>query len=561
MSKWFGVLAVLTTGLTAPCASAAPPNAIFDWVDYQGIEAGRPETGQYRNPIIPGFHPDPSIVRAGKEYYLVNSSFGFFPGIPVFHSRDLVGWTQIGNALDRPGQIDLGGMGSQRGIFAPAITHHKGLFYIIGTCVDCGGNFVITSDKAEGPWSKPHWLGFEGIDPSLFIDRDGRGWIVNNGAPDGTPAYEGHRAIWIQQFDLQTLTMTGPRKVLVNGGVDFSKKPIWIEGPHIFRVNGYYYLTAAEGGTAADHSQTIFRSRNVTGPYLPGPQNPILTQRNLDPARSNPVTATGHADLVRMENGKWAAVFLGNRPYQGWLTNIGRETFLLPVRWQDGWPEILPQGKSVPLVAALIRPTPNGQTDWSRRHDDFDAPLLGPDWLSLRAGNTGWLSLSDPNGALSLIARNEPISGLGFPSFVGLRQRHHRMFYSTSLHFTPRRLGDKAGLVAFADEAHFFFFGLERLAQGSNIVVRSRNGADHGDTGALVAVSATPVPDGTPLTLRISADGPAYSFAYRLGEGAEIPLLQNADGRILATEYSGLLFTATIIGPYAAREPHRTPGE
>jgi xylan 1,4-beta-xylosidase len=554
MSILRSFFAALIFSFTVKAAQAAPPKAIFDWIEYRGIESGPSSAQTFRNPIIPGFQPDPSIVRMGKDYYLVNSSFGFFPGIPIYHSRDLLNWTQIGNALARAEQINLSGMGSQRGIFAPAITFHKGLFYIVTTCIDCGGNFIITATKPEGPWSKPQWLSFEGIDPSLFVDSNGLSWIVNNGSPQGAPLYDGHRAIWIQQFDLKRLKMIGPRKVLINGGVDFSKKPIWIEGPHIFRKNSWYYLTAAEGGTAADHSQTIFRSRAVTGPYLPGPDNPVLTQRDLKPDRQNPVTATGHADFVQLPNGNWAAVFLANRPYEGWLTNLGRETFLLPVHWKQGWPKILSQGVPVPLSHPKLLASINAQTDWSRRRDDFDAPVLANDWLSLRARSKEWHSLTDTPGALTLLATPETIDGLGYPAFMGLRQRHHKMSFSTQMRFIPQKFGDRAGLVAFSDEAHHYFFGLEYLPAGPRLVVRSRSNSSDPGAGELMAVAQNIISSDNAITLRISADGPDYDFSYQLGDGAETSLLANANGRILATEFSGLLFTGTLIGPYAASQ-------
>lgn len=552
MKKTIGFLIAGLLAMTVQSACAAVPTAVFEWVDYQGKEQSNPEAGYFSNPILPGFQPDPSIVRVGKDFYLINSSFGFFPGIPIFHSRDLISWTQIGNALDRKEQINLAGMGSQRGIFAPTITHHNGLFYIITTCIDCGGNFIITATDPKGPWSNPRWLDFEGIDPSLFVDANGRGWVVNNGSPDGAPAYEGHRAIWIQELDLKSMTMKGPRKVLVNGGVDFSKKPIWIEGPHIYRKDGWFYLTAAEGGTAGDHSQTIFHSRKVTGPYLPGPSNPILTQRDLPLGRPNAVTATGHADFVQLENGEWATVFLGNRPFEGWLTNMGRETFVLPMRWSKGWPEILPKGKPVPLTLPKMIPTENAQTDWSARRDDFDSDTLAPDWLSLRGRDAGWYRLTEPAGTLSLKATAEPITEKGFPAFMALRQRHWAMKFATKLSFTPKQNGDRAGLLAFADEAHYFFFGIEKLPSGSHIVVRRRSKSADAAAGELLAVSATTVPDDGSVQLRITADGPRYDFTYTLSDGADVTLLEDADGRILATEYAGLLFTGTIIGPYAA---------
>ena len=346
--------------LTAPASAQEVATARFDWFAYEGADPEhaivQPGPGQFRNPILSGFYPDPSNTRAGEEYYLVTSTFAYFPGLPVFHSRDLVSWTQIGNAIDRPDQVDFGSLGLSRGLFAPTIEHHDGTFYILNTCVDCGGNFIITASDPAGPWSDPVWLpDLEGgIDPALFFDEDGSAWVLNNGAPDREPEYEGHRAIWIQRFDLATLATHGPRTVLVDGGVDFSTQPIWIEGPHIYKVDGRYVLTAAEGGTAEAHSQVALVADRPDGPYTPDPHNPFLTQRDLPRDRDFPITSAGHADLVQTPDGDWWATFLAVRPYGEDFYNTGRETFLMPVSWENGWPRITAPGEVIPHV--LDRP-------------------------------------------------------------------------------------------------------------------------------------------------------------------------------------------------------------
>jgi alpha-N-arabinofuranosidase len=525
-------------------ASRGHAQAMFDYVSYQGrdpVEDAIPVTsGDYRNPIIPGFHPDPSLVRVGKDYYLVNSTFGWFPSLPIYHSRDLVTWQQIGNAINRPGMVDIESVGINRGLFAPTIRWHMGLFYIINTCIDCGSNFIITARDPKGPWSDPVWLKeIDGIDPDIFFDGDGRVWITYNGPPESAPDYEGHRALWIQEYDLVAKRLIPPRRVLVDKGVSPAEKPIWTEGPHIIKKGGWYYLIAAEGGTSGEHSQTVFRSKSVTGPYVAGPNNPILTQRDLDPKRPFPVTATGHADFVQLPNGEWWSVFLGNRPYEGWLTNLGRETFLLPVDWSGEWPVILAQGQAVPHVTRRpkLGAAPKN-SNWSQWRDEFTGKSLGHDWLMRRGPTDEWIDLSSTPGALTIGAD-------GKPSFVGRRQQHAYATIETGLRSRFLKDGERAGLAAIADEQHQYFFGLD----GTRLIIAVRSG--HHDAGKDRVLAETSFEGGTSLRLRITAKGAAYDFTYSVNDGEWQTLLADADGRVLATEFNGLLFTGTIIGPYA----------
>jgi xylan 1,4-beta-xylosidase len=535
----------------------AGTSANFAWVSYTGedpAELSAPAAaGEYRNPIIPGFQPDPSIVRVRDDYYLINSSFAFFPGIPIFHSRDLVNWEQIGNAIDRPHQFNFTGLGIARAIFAPTIRLHDGWFHIVGTCVDCGFNFLISARNPAGPWSDPVWLqSVDGVDPDLFIDGDGRAWIANNGPPPGPPAYEGHRAIWLQEFDLATKKMVGPRSVIVDGGVDPARHPIWIEGPHLIKKDDWYYLIAAEGGTASGHSEVVFRSRDVRGPYIPGPRNPILTQRDLDPGRRFPISAAGHADFVQARDGRWWSAFLATRPYQDNLSNLGRETFLLPVAWRHGWPEILPAKTPVPRTPGRPRLPTTLVVDRSHWRDTFDAAALSPDWEMIRTPTQPWYALNEIPAGLTIQARAVSISSTANPSFLGKRQRHENAVVETEFRFTPVRDGDRAGLVAFADERHHYFLGLCRTPHGSMLVVSLRNGADDPDEGRVIAVNSYTGAPGAAIRLRIRARGALYDFAYAIGGGDYRMLLENADGRILASEPTNQ-FTGTLIGVYAAR--------
>jgi alpha-N-arabinofuranosidase len=248
------------TGFAKPTTTvAAAPLAYFNWFEYTGHDSVFDQplpAGTYRNPVLAGFYPDPSVTRVGNTFYLVNSTFTYFPGIPVFRSDDLVHWRQIGNVIDRPNEVSFDGLGGSRGMYAPTIRFHDGLFYVVCTSVNAGGNFLSVAKDPAGPWSDPISLPqlLDGIDPSLFFDADRKVYLLNNGLPVGPPKYEGHRAIWIQEFDLAARKVVGPRKVLINGGVDFSKHPVWIEGPHMYRHDGWYILMCAEGGTSTQSS-------------------------------------------------------------------------------------------------------------------------------------------------------------------------------------------------------------------------------------------------------------------------------------------------------------------
>jgi alpha-N-arabinofuranosidase len=537
-------------------ASSGRAGAEFDWFGYSGWdpadEAFPANPGEYRNPILKGFHPDPSLTRVGDDFYLVHSTFAYFPGIPVFHSRDLVNWTQIGNAIDRPDQLDFGKLGLSRGVFAPDISEHAGTFYILNTCVDCGGNFLITAADPAGPWSDPVWLPEleGGIDPSLFFDEDGSAWILNNGPPPGQPLYEGHRAIWIQRFDAATQKTVGPRKLLLNGGVDISKKPIWIEGPHIFRKGGFYYLIAAEGGTAEGHSQVVLRSRAVTGPYVAHQGNPILTQRDLRRDRPLPITSAGHADFLETAAGEWWATFLAVRPYAGDYYNTGRETFLLPVEWKEGWPRITAPGEDIPYVHARPKlpgqPSPPVPTSGAFGvRDEFDGPGLPLYWMMMRNPREEWHSLS--GGSLRLTPRPVGLGDLGNPSFLARRQQHQSASASTRLRFVPGE-GEKAGLVVLQSDEYWYFLGVAR--EGGQRVVKLERRAWPGEAAAGITLASAPLPERGAVDLRISGRGGTYDFAYAVREGQWRPLVTGADGTLLSTKTAGG-FVGAVFGLYA----------
>ena len=376
---------------------------------------------EYRNPILPGFYPDPSICRVGDDYYMVTSTFEYFPGLPLFHSRDLVNWRQIGHVLDRPSQLNLDGIRPSGGLYAPTIRHHEATFYVVNTLVDGGrerGNFVVTASDPAGPWSEPYWLeGAAGIDPSLLFDDDGRVWYTGNRTPP-VEEFPQHREIWLQELDLEAMQLTGEIYSLWSGAL---RGATWAEAPHLYKIDGMYYLMVAEGGTGYNHAVTIARSETLTGPYEGNPRNPILTHRHL--GRDYPISNVGHADIVETQNGEWWMVMLASRPYGGLYRNLGRETFMAPMRWEDGWPIVSPGlGRVEFLYPAPDLPEQRWPTPPAR--DSFEADTLDLRWNFLRTPREAFWSLSERPGYLRLHLRPQMISKWENPSFVGRRQQH-----------------------------------------------------------------------------------------------------------------------------------------
>ncbi len=526
----------------------------YDWFEYSGRDAifSAPlPKGGFRNPILAGYYPDPSITRAGDKFYLVNSTFAHWPGIPIHESLDLVHWRLVGYALNDPTKVNFDGLGISRGVFAPSIAFHEGTFYIINTLVDAGGNFFVTAKDPAGPWSDPVWLReIDGIDPSFFFDEDGKAYVVNNGPPVGTPRYDGHRAIWIQEFDAATNKLVGPRQVLVDAGADPAKKPIWIEGPHLYRVKGWYYLMCAEGGTERGHSEVVFRAKSPVGPFEPAVDNPILTQRDLAEGRPDPVTNAGHADLVQYRDGSWWAVFLASRPYEGYRFNTGRETFLLPVSWKDGWPRILPPGQPVPTVLkapsySRAVDTPGDDLSGNMRHSEEFFARAGPEWIQVRVPKEKWADFEARRGALTIRPLPVNLDEKRNMSFLARRQQHQN--FDASTQFTPPAApGVAAGIAVYQNEENWYFLGSRRTADGLQLFLERRAGARFTVTGgpAIAAVAA--------LKLRVSGTGAKYSFYYDAGQGWQA-LRENDDGTFLSSEVAGG-FVGTVLGPFARQE-------
>ena len=476
------------------------------------------------NPIVPGFHPDPSICRVGQDYYLVNSTFEYFPGVPVHHSGDLVHWELIGHCLTRPSQLPLAGCRCSGGIYAPSIRYHDGRFYMITTNLTGGGNFVVTATDPAGEWSEPIWIDHPGIDPSLLFDDDGRVYYSGTGGPD-------LRGISQVELDLVTgKLLTPPRIIWTGTGGKFP------EGPHLYKIDGRYYLMIAEGGTEYGHMETLARADNPWGPFEPCPRNPILTHRE----RMHQIQATGHADLFQAHDGSWWMVFLGIR-HRGWAHHIGRETFLAPVVWDDaGWPVVGHNG-----TVDLEMDGPNWPAQPVAAHrvrDDFDSPTLSPVWNFLRNPYPADWSLTDRPGHLRLNGSAVSLSDPDSPAFVGRRQQHWHCRAAACLEFDPPGEGEEAGLVVLANVRYHYQLAVGRR-EGRRVVFVRRQMGD-----LRVVVACEPIEPG-PVTLAIVADEEAYHF--RLAAGDAPPReLASAWTRFVAKELCGG-FTGVYIGMYA----------
>jgi xylan 1,4-beta-xylosidase len=503
------------------------------------------------NPIMTGFYPDPSIVKVGTDYYLVNSTFSYFPGIPVMHSKDLKNWKQVGNVISRPSQMNFMGDRMTRGLFAPAIEYHNGTYYVTCTLIDHKGNFVVTAKNPAGPWSDPTFLPeVRGIDPSLYFEGDKAYVIYNSDPPDNKPLYDGHRSIKIIELNPQTLQTVGEAKIVVNGGVDLSKKPVWIEGPHLMKRNNWYYLYAAEGGTSVNHTEVVFRSKEPLGPFVPYEKNPILSQRELPKDRKDPITSAGHAQFVEGPDGKTYAIFLAVRPYEGNFYNTGRETFIVPVEWKDEWPVMVPGPNGVQYSYKANFPEVK-QPGARPQSGNFGYTLtfekqLDPALLFMRTVDSSSFSLSKAKG-LSLKLKPETVAETGNPSFIGKRQQHMYCTTETELTFVPKTANEKAGLVIFQDEKHFYYL-CKSVDGGKPLLQLFKSTADVKQPELL---AQAPLKSATAsVQLRIKAEGDTYNFGFSENGKTWIVLKDKVDGKFLSTQVAGG-FIGCLFGMYA----------
>ncbi len=486
---------------------------------------------KYTNPVINGFHPDPSICRVGEDYYLVTSSFEYFPGIPVFHSRDLVNWKQTGNCLTDPSELSLENAGDSEGIWAPAIRYHEGTFYVTSTLKGFG-NFIVHTEDPGGKWSAPVKVPVGGVDPSLYFEDGKAFYCTNQSLHDGT------EEITLEVIDIHTGELLGEQRTIWNGiGGGF------LEAPHIYRIEGWYYLIAAEGGTQFNHMITAARSRCLYGPYESCPFNPILTNVH---DTSKQVQCAGHGDLFQDHLGNWWFVHLAVRPARRTMSHLGRETFLTPVIWKDGWPYVENRRMAAincdgPLWAAQNRRTDGGtEAAWKA---DFSRAAWEPEWIFLRKPETEQYIRGD--GRLLLYPTDITLKDTEkSPTFAAVRQPDFECTLEAEFQFVSFQDGDEAGIGIRLSSEFYCFFGKKRY-DGQDFLVLEKKAEDFEQTAFRIPLSEEK------LRLCVAADREKYHFLYAGAKG-RMEEAGSASTRFLSCETAGKCFTGTVMGLYTA---------
>jgi xylan 1,4-beta-xylosidase len=482
----------------------------------------------YTNPIIPGFHPDPSVCRVNDDFYLVNSSFGYFPGVPIFHSKDLVNWKQIGYVLTRPEQLPIKNASlTTGGIYAPTIRYHAGTFYMVTTNISMLKNFYVTAKNPAGPWSDPIWIDiptkYPVIDPTLYFDDDGKTYLITNPGDDT-------QGIILMEIDTKTGKLLSAPKTIWQG--TGGRYP---EGPHIYKKDNWYYLMIAEGGTEYGHKEMMARSRQLTGPYTPDPANPILTHINRN-AEGNPIQGTGHADLVQAQDGSWWMVNLAFRPINSQHI-LGRETFLAPVKWEKGeWPVV--NGNGTIQINMQAKTLPLHPYAEANPRDNFDADTLTYQWNFINDPVMENYRVKKGSGHLGLIGNDasQPLT------FVGRRQEHFNFEASTLLEFNPQTPNEKAGLTVMMDKDYHLDLSIQQ-SDGKRYLSLIYY------LGTLKHIEKqVPLADG-PVELKVTGNEANYNFSFRQGTG-DFSSLGSIATKFLSSEFVGG-FTGVYLGMFA----------
>ncbi|MFC2111688.1 glycoside hydrolase family 43 protein [Bacteroidota bacterium] len=498
---------------------------------------------EFTNPVLPGFYPDPSICSVGDTYYMVNSSFEWYPGLPIHRSKDLVNWEKIGHGLHRTDQIVYkDGLDNSNGIFAPSIRYYEGVFYIITTMVGQEGNFIISAKDPAGPWSDPVWIkNAPGIDPSLFWNDDGRCYYTGAGVIDGTRGeWPGKGGIWMQEIDPEKGVLLGEKKQLTYGHASNAR---WAEGPHLYKIDDEYLLLIGEGGTGEYHAVTVFNSKSLWGPYIPNHANPVMTHRHL--GKTHPIGQTGHADLVQTQNGEWWIVMLAKRQVGGYVT-LARETFLAEV-------EITEQENGVtpiinPGIGLLQFEQERPDLPWTpvpeiKVRDDFDGDVLGLEWNFLRTPRYDWYAQKE--GRLEIQLRPEMVTELVNPSFIAQRTRHFGYSASTELEFKTRKENEKVGMVVYRRHGNNY-----QLLKGKDEIVLLKT-FQEGNAGEFEPKVIASVPyKNENVVLSIKVEGLKVQFSFGESEASLKPIGGPQDYTILADEVAEK-FNGVYVGIYA----------
>ncbi len=484
---------------------------------------------KYKNPIIPGFNPDPSICRVGEDFYLVTSTFEFFPGVPIYHSKNLINWELIGHCLTRDTQLPLQGAIVSKGIYAPTLRYHDGTFFMVTTNVSCGGNFIVHTKDIYGEWSEPVYIDQAGIDPSLFWDDNGICYFVSNLSDDPKDP----QAMYVCEID----PFTGEkftRSRCISPGCG-GRHP---EAPHIYKINGYYYLMLAEGGTEYGHMVTMQRAKDIYGPYEKCPHNPILSHRDTP----GPIQATGHADIVEDQNGNWWLVCLAIRPINNMhLHHIGRESFLAPVKWENGWPVVGNNGRiAFEMEGPLPGPAP---TPVSHDFEDrFDKDRLDLRWTFVRNPNRECYQLK--KGSLDLIGGKDDLSTEGgSPTMIAARQQEFDMEFTAQLEGEVQN-GQRSGISAFYNSDYHYDIFVAKEQDVYRVCLRKRV-ADID-----VVVASHLIDYKKSIRFKIVSDAEWYTFFYE--NNGEFMELGRGKTTLLATEVTHpMTFTGTFWGVFS----------
>ena len=490
----------------------------------------------YKNPIIPGFNPDPSICRVGDDFYLVTSSFEYFPGVPIYHSRDLTNWKHIGYCLTRESQLPLEGCGNSHGIWAATIRHHNGVFYMTTTILNRAGpkrgNFFVTATDPAGEWSEPVFVDFKGIDPSLYFEGGKAYFMTNEGS--GKHTLKGSDGIALAEIDVKTGALLSEKKVVWAGS-----GATCLEGPHLYFHNGWHYMLAAQGAMKS-HQVTVGRSRDVFGPYESCPRNPILSHKDYF---LSPIQGAGHADLVDDQHGNWWAVFLGTRPTVPGFSHLGRETFLAPVTWgDDGFP-VVNGGNLIELEMTVPDrlPAPVAKPKDKNFTDTFDGDKLDLRWNFLRRESKVAYKLD--NG-LVLQSNGTDISTRGTPTWIGMRQTDFDCEVFCKMKFDFKDAAE-FGITVFYDNTRHYDLFVSNSAAGRKVIVKKT-------FEEMVMVPHCEEYPHDEIVLRMQADNWTYHFGYgKTEEEAKTSDVAKASSRYLSSEIVVEGYTGVFIGIFA----------